>query len=240
MPPFNLNNNGPPLAWQAPVHAWELPIRMLPPTGVADSLLITVIQEQRGLAPVGTIAGTRLTSPANMRSLLYNESGSVAVSDPISSVIAECLHSTHMPNLSEKAACLYIMHKLLCWQISPLLETYEMIPEWFSPRPSQLVEPHALWMSQIPWPRLRDKIIANQSQYAIEEFQEHYNVSICVNWPYRDVDILMFENGEVRVTPMFESHVIKLENWSLNAPFAARYPELADCCRFSGAAPFAV
>ena len=156
------------------------------------------------------------------------------LSDPISNAIAEILHGTQMPNLPEKAACLLVMHRLLCWQISPLLETYEKIPEWFSPRPSQLVEAHALWVSQIPWPKLRDKVIRSQHQYATEEFQELYTISLSVNWPYHDVDVLMFENGEVRATHMFESHVMKLENWSLNAPFSTRFPELGEFCKFGG------
>lgn len=237
MPSFvQLHTESPPIPeWQPSLRSWELPIKYLPPTGIVDSLLLNIIHEQRHHASAGTLPSTRMISPANMKGLLYSKEDTTHNTDPVSNAIAEILHGSEIPNLPEKAACLFVMHKLLCWQISPILETYERIPEWFSPRPSQLVEAHAMWISHIPWPKLRDKIIRNQLNYATEEFQELFNVSLSVNWPFHDIDILMFENGEVRVTPMFENHVTRLENWSLNAPFTSRYPELIDVCKFGSA-----
>jgi hypothetical protein len=211
MPSFPMVNETP--LWQPSLHSWELPIRYLPPTDIVDSLLIAVLQEQRSLNHIGTLSAARFSAPANMRGLLYCEEGIITVSDPVSNTLAEVLHNTRLSTLPEKAACLYVMHKLLCWQILPLLETY----------------------GQIPWPKLRDQIIRSQMEYATDEFREHFALSLNVNWPYRDIDVLMFEDGEVRVTPMFESHVSKLENWSLNAPFSTRYPELSEFCKFSGA-----
>jgi hypothetical protein len=167
-----------------------------------------------------------------MRGLLFTDN-SLAI-DPISRTVASVLSQTAMTDMPAKAASLWCMYQLLRWQICPVLDTYEQVPDWFSPRASQLVQPHAIWISQLKWPKLRDKVINNQHLYANDEFLGHYTRNMNVNWPYRGVDIFYYVDGGVRLTPLFEKHISKLENWSLNAPFAQRYPELSECCRFTG------
>jgi hypothetical protein len=141
--------------------------------------------------------------------------------------------STAMQRLPEKVASIYMIYKAMQWQIRPTLDTYEDMPEWFSPRPSQHMCPHPSWVSQIKFPKLRDKVISNQALYANERFLIMYTSSLCVNWPYQDADIFKFENGKVGVTDLFENHILKLDNWSLTEPFTYTFPELEGCCRFS-------
>ncbi len=87
-------------------------------------------------------------------------------------------------------------------------------------------------MDQIPWPKLRDRVITDQATYGTIEFQQNFTASTTINWPYRPMDALVFQNDEVLMNPVFERHIQCLDNWSIGAPFATRYPELAGCCNF--------
>jgi hypothetical protein len=223
----------PSFASQPSLQAWEMPIRLLPPTGPVDSLLIGLIQTQRSMAISGTV-GKHLTGPyhPSIKSLLYPDQN--VQSHPVSSVISNLLQNTLLSGLPEKAACFFIMYRLLQWQISLKKENYDNLPVWYIPRSSQILTPHPIWIDQIPWGKLRDKIINNQELYATDEFQQIYNASLNVNWPFQPVDVMAFVGDEVRVTEVFERHILRLENWSLDAPFAQRYPELRNDCRFTG------
>jgi len=87
------------------------------------------------------------------------------------------------------------------------------------------------------WGKLRDVVIANQERYVSDEFQHVYTASLNINWPYGEMNILSFEEDEVKVTEAFVEHCRELSNWSLDAPFQARYPELRDFCKFTEYAP---
>jgi hypothetical protein len=210
---------------------WELPVRFLPPDNVVDATLISIINTQRLAANNNRRLSRSLSHTPNLESFVYPELN--ALKDPISSSVAHVLSSTAMHKLPEKIASLYMIFKALQWQIKPSLETYEEMPSWFSPRPSQLVCPHPSWVSQIKFPKLRDKVIHNQLIYANECFLAAYTASLCVNWPFDDGEIFEFKNGKVRVTDLFESHILKLENWSLTEPFTLIYPELEGVCRYT-------
>lgn len=210
---------------------WELPVRFLPPDNPVDMILISIINTQRVAATNSLCFSKSPSRTPNLESFVYPEIH--ARKDPISSSVAHVLASTAMKRFPERIASLYMIYKALQWQIKPTLDTYEGMPDWFSPRASQLVCPHPSWVSQIKFPRLRDKVINNQPLYANERFLAAYTASLCVNWPFRDVGIFEFDNGKVRITDVFESHVLKLENWSLTEPFTLLYPELEGLCKFS-------
>jgi hypothetical protein len=217
--------------------SYELPIRYLPPSDIIDHILLRTFQDQRRQGAERN-SGLKLLEPPNMSPLLpTSEPNLASAAEPVSNALATLIFSTPVQALPEKVACLYIMHKLLSWQITPGLNTYQEIPAWYSPLPTQLVDAHEIWVSYIIWPRLREKIIKNQALYMNGEFITHYCLSLNVNWPYRDTDVLMLVDGALRVTPAFEHHLCNLENWSLNMPFAQRYPELQESCKFTGFPP---
>jgi hypothetical protein len=151
----------------------------------------------------------------------------------LSTLIANLLHRTSLSNLPEKAACLFVMYHLAQWQIAPSPETYRNLPEWHTARLSQIMTPHPIWVSQIPFGKLRDRIIENQETYATEEFQTLYTASLSLNWPRDPTDILVFDGNDVRASDEFVRHCTFLGNWSLGAPFSLRYPELSDCCKLT-------
>ena len=218
---------------QSPQPAWSIPLRLVPPTSPFDSILLGLIQRQKSLANNGADE-TVVTGPhqPSMKALLYSDHPNNK-SHPISTVISNLLHKTALRDLPEKAAILYLMYRFTQWQILPSSSTYNALPDWQTPRVTQLITPHPAWVSQIIWGKLRDKVIENQELYATDEFQYLYMRSLNVHWPFRGVDAFLSQGDEVTATDAFERHVRTLSNWSLDEPFARRYPELRDDCKFT-------
>ncbi|KAF8853094.1 hypothetical protein BDZ45DRAFT_599040 [Acephala macrosclerotiorum] len=217
---------------QPSVRTWELPLRLVPPTGPVDSILIGLLQRQRNMALEGA-TGTDLIGPfhPNVRGLLSLEDS--ASTHPVASVLVDLIRRTSLRSLAEKAAAVYVIYRLTQWQISPSPETYNNLPDWYGPRASQLITGHPIWSTLMIWGKLRDIVINDQEKYATDEFQRVYTDSLNVNWPYLDQDILIFEGDEVRLTDAFVRHVNVQSNWSLDEPFQRRYPELRHACKFS-------
>lgn len=240
VPPYFVN--------QPPPHTWELPLQFVPPTGPVDSILIGLLQRQRNMALSGA-RGAALIGPyyPNLRGLL-NLEDSVST-HPVSSVLADLIRRTQLKGLAEKAAALYVIYRLTQWQISPCAETYNLLPDWYGPRASQILTGHPIWSTlvslssfeigvfltseQVIWGKLRDIVINDQETYATDEFQYLYTSSLNINWQYGDENILLFEGDEVRMTDVFTRHVNIQANWSLDEPFQRRYPELRHACKFS-------
>ncbi|KAH7407631.1 hypothetical protein BKA64DRAFT_693819 [Cadophora sp. MPI-SDFR-AT-0126] len=212
--------------------AWELSLQFLPPTGPVDSILIGLLQRQRNIATQGT-PSSLLIGPyhPDFRGLVNPEVTNNI--HPVASIICNLFQRIEYTGFAEKAAALFLVYHFVQWQILPTMETYRNIPDWFRPRPSQLVTLHPFWTSLAIWGKLRDVIIGDQEKYATEEFMTLYQHCISVNWPFRDEDILMFVGEDVRVTDAFVRHIETQANWSLSESFQRRYPELRDVCRFA-------
>lgn len=127
---------------------WELPLRFISPTGPVDSILIGLLQRQRNLALSGA-AGIALTGPyhPNMRGLLNSEDSTS--NHPVSSILADMIRRTRLKGFAEKAAALYIIYRLMQWQISPSAETYDNLPDWYGPRASQFLTGHPMWSTLV-------------------------------------------------------------------------------------------
>lgn len=223
---------------QPSLHTWGLSIQFSASTGPVDSILIGLIQRQRKLA-LSSVSRIQSIGPyqPSMKTLLYAGEASalpnLTTENAISSTISYLLHQTALRDLTIKAACLIIMYHLSQWQIQPSKSTYDALPDWQTPRTSQLLTPHPLWVSLIVWGKLRDVVIENQELYATEEFQYICSSSLNINWPHKAMDAFQFVGDEVRVSEVFDKHVRNLGNWSLDAPFVTRYPELSNVCRFT-------
>jgi hypothetical protein len=212
--------------------AWELPLRLIPPSCPVDHLLIGIVQNLRGLIAAGA-SEAEVLGPyhPSLRIIAYPDQSEDG--NALSTLIANLLQRTQLIGLPEKAACMFVMYHLAQWQIAPSPETYSNLPEFHKPRASQLLTPHPIWASQITFGKLRDRVIANQETYATEEFQVLYTASLRINWSKDPMDILVFEENDVRVSDEFARHCTTMANWSIGEPFSRRYPELADCCTFA-------
>lgn len=221
-----------PFLNQPSLHTWELPLRISPPNGPMESMMVGIIQQQRSLVLGGT-TGTALTGPyqPSLKPLCYPDLSNSA--HPTLLILSNILRGLTYRSLLEKVGTLLVLYPVFQWQILHTFETYTNLPEWYRPQPSQLITPHPIWVTYIGWPKLRDIVIANQKMYVTGEFQYLYTISANLNWPYRAADALVFVGDDVRPSEAFARHARQLANWSLDEPFQSRYPELREFCTFT-------
>lgn len=209
------------------------PIRNSAPTCPLDSLLLDFLAERRQQAADG-VSTPKLVGPAypSVSSLL----NPAHKSHPLSKVFTDILATfPDLSTLPEKVAELYIMFLLMRWQIHPTQENYDRLPEWMTPRPSQLFTSHPAWIDHLPWPRMRDKLVReyNAEEYLFDNFFIPFTTTVSVNWPYEPTDALLSdgEGDELMINPVFERHLRRLDNWSLGPAFEKAFPNLQETFR---------
>jgi hypothetical protein len=211
------------------------PIRNGPPTCPLDSLLLDFLHERQQQASEG-VSTPQLVGPAYPSvSSLLNPARSVN-SHPLSKVFTDILATfPDLSTLPEKVAVLYVMFLVMRWQIAPTQENYDRLPEWFTPRPSQLFTSHPAWIDHLPWPKMRDRLVRdyNPRDYLFDNFFIPFTTTLSLNWPYEPTDTLLSspESDELTINPVFERHLRRLENWSLGPTFAKAFPGLQDTYR---------
>lgn len=210
--------------------AYAVPVQNIGPTCPLDGLLLDFLAERQQRAAEG-VSSQKLVGPAypSVSSLLNPERS--LYSHPLSKFFTDILST--FPDLSalpEQVAVLYIMFLIMRWQISPTQEAYERLPEWVTPRPSQLFTPHPAWVDHIPWPRMRDRMVHLYPTIALENFFIPYTTTLSLNWPYDPSDTLLSlpDSDELSINPVFERHLRDLSNWTLGPAFAKAFPMLAD------------
>ncbi|RDW75910.1 hypothetical protein BP5796_06731 [Coleophoma crateriformis] len=228
--------------WQAQpsVYAWQISTKLSSPVTLVDELMIGVIQSQRHLHMTADVTGQYLIGPTFPSvHILFNQPGPPKPLNPGTLTLTETMarYSAVLSNrgfqlIPEKLASFMAMYRFVQWQISPSQTTYGALHEWQAPRPSQLIIPHPAWMDLPPWGKFRDRIIENQDKYGTLEFQNCYATNLNVNFPGNGLEALVFEDGQIKVSNKMERHLGDLSNMSMRKPFADKYPEFADVCRF--------
>jgi hypothetical protein len=236
---YNTNYNTTCWQNQPSIYAWQISTKWKQPVTYVDQLMMSVIHSQRHLAITAEMTGEELIGP-NFPSVHvlfgYSEPREKKPSN-LTEVMARysaVLSNRGFALIPEKLASFMCMYRFVQWQISPNLETYNRLHEWQAPRPSQLMVPHPAWMDLPPWGKFREKVIENQTKYDNEEFQNDYAMNLSVNFP--DVtQALIFDNGQMIVSPVLDKHLSDISNMSMKRPFADKYPEFVDVCRFDEA-----
>lgn len=211
------------------------PIVNGPATCPLDSLLLDFLHERQQQAADG-VSTPKLVGPAYPSvSSLLNPARSVH-SHPLSKVFTDILATfPDLSTLPEKVGVLYIMFLIMRWQIAPTQENYDRLPDWVTPRASQLFTPHPAWIDHLPWPKMRDRLVRdyNPRDYLFDNFFIPFTTTVSLNWPYEPTDTLLSspENDDLMINPVFERHLRRLENWSLGPSFAKAFPGLADTFR---------
>jgi len=209
---------------------WSMLPKNTTPTCPLDSVLLNFLQARRREANNGTVQN--LASPAYPSvSSLLNPTSTDVRADPLSQLMTDIV--SKFPSISalpEQCATVFFMFITIRWMLNPTQENYERIPEWLTPRPSQLFTPHPAWIDHLPWPRMRDKLVHSYQDYVFENWFIPFTTGLSVNWPYEPIDCLLStsEKDEPIINPVFERHIMRLENWSLGPAFAETFPALAD------------
>jgi hypothetical protein len=98
------------------------------------------------------------------------------------------------------------------------------------------MNPYPAWMDLPPWGKFRDKVIENQDKFDNVEFQNDYASNLCVNFPHDPMKALIFhQDRQIMVSKVLERHLSDIRNMSMKKPFADKYPEFRDVCRFDEA-----
>lgn len=204
----------------------------VPPTCPLDGLLLNFLHS-RQRDPVSDVSSPSFNPSYPSVSSLLNPSAAHHL-DPLSQLMTDIISKfPNIANLPEQIAVLFCMFMQMRWQINPTPENYERVPEWMRPTAAQIFNPHPAWIEHIPWPRMRDKLVANHQDYSFENWFIPYTSDLNVNWPYDQVDCLIStsEDKDPVINPVFERHVRRLENWSLGPVFAEAFPALVDTTR---------
>ncbi|KAJ5682515.1 hypothetical protein N7462_005680 [Penicillium macrosclerotiorum] len=213
--------------------AFATPIKNTPPTCALDSILLDFLSNRQREAAQGIPRQKLVGPPYPSVSSLLNPEKSV-YSHPVSKLFTDILRTfPDISSLPEQVAVLYTMFLLMRWQIYPTQENYERLPEWLTPRPTQILQAHPAWMDYVPWPRMRDRIVMSHQDYPFDNWFIPFTRGMRVNWPYEATDCLLSagDSDELLINPVFERHMRNLSNWSLGSLFAENYPVLVDTTR---------
>ncbi|KLJ06227.1 hypothetical protein EMPG_10337 [Blastomyces silverae] len=212
---------------------YMVPVRNVDPTCPMDGILLDFLHTRQREAADGASKQILVGPPYPSVSSLLNPSKS-AYSHPLSKVFTDILSKfPGISNLPEQVAVLYVMFLLMRWQIYPTQQNYDRLPEWLTPRTSQIMTPHPAWMDYLPWPRMRDRMVASYQDYDFQNWFIPYTTTLSINWPYEATDTLLTtsDSEELIINPVFERHLRNLNNWSLGPAFARAYPGLVDTTR---------
>ncbi|RAK98594.1 bZIP transcription factor [Aspergillus ibericus CBS 121593] len=215
---------------EQPLPAFLTPIRNIAPTCTLDAILLDFLHNRQNQAAKG-VPKQSLVGPSypSVSSLLNPEKS--VYSHPLSKVFTDILRTfPDISTLPEQVAVLLLMFLLMRWQIYPTPENYDRLPEWLTPRPSQLLTAHPAWIDYLPWPRMRDRLVMSYHEYPFENWFIPFTRTLSVNWPYEATDCLLSsgDGDELMINPVFERHFRNISNWSLGPAFAEAYPSLVE------------
>lgn len=211
---------------------WTALPKNVPPTCPLDGLLLNFLIS-RQQEPGNDASNPSLNPTYPSVSSLLNPSGGHNL-DPLSQLMTDIISKfPNIANLPEQIATLFCMFMHMRWHIHPTQENYERVPEWMRPTAAQLFTPHPAWIDHLPWPRMREKLVANYQDYSFENWFIPYTSDLSVNWAYDPVDCLLStsEDKDPVINPVFERHIRRLENWSVGPAFAEAFPDLVDTTR---------
>ncbi|PLB50100.1 hypothetical protein P170DRAFT_473675 [Aspergillus steynii IBT 23096] len=190
-----------------------------------DQILLDFASSRRSLAakgfPIDVVVGP--SQPCLQAVVNRLSTGEVHAT---SRVLAEVLATFSHVALPEKLAFMFVMFRTMRWQLSSTDSNYDEMPRWLRPTAVQITVPHAAWIDNIPWPRVRDMLIENPEKYPFPVFSELYSENVTVNWPYDSMDTVSHQGDSLIFNPIFEKHVRKLDNWTVSGHFRDYLPEM--------------
>ena len=197
-----------------------------------DSILLNLYQKARSETSSNSNSSSSPRHPPAQPSImsLLNPSQSV---DTLSQTMADITtRFPHIDALPTRVATVWGMFIIARWCMYPTQENYDRLPEWAHPCSSQSLISHPAWMDYIPWPLLRDRLIADQKTFVFDHWFIPFTVGLSVNWPYEPMDCLLStaEGEDPVINPVFEQHISKISNWSVSPLLMETYPQLKGGC----------
>jgi hypothetical protein len=123
----------------------------IPPTCPLDGIILDFLADRQARAAEGTPIKP-LVGPAypNFTALLFPDRHIEA--HELSKLLTGILRTfPDVYGLPEQVAIVFVMFLVMRWQIEPTQENYDRLPDWTTPRASQLFTPHPCWIDYLPW-----------------------------------------------------------------------------------------
>lgn len=221
---------------QPATYAWQISTKLKSPSTYLDKLMLNVIQSQRHLSATSDASTTEVMGPTFPSvHILFDQPGPPGKGannmGKVMERYAAVLSNRGFSLIPERLASFMCMYRFIQWQICPTYETYKTLHEWQAPCDAQLTIPHPAWMDLPPWGKFREQVIENQDKYDNAEFQSDYAGSLCVNFPFDHMKALIFDAGEMKISPMLDKHLSDINNMSMKKVFGDKYPEFRSVCR---------
>ncbi|PVI02933.1 hypothetical protein DM02DRAFT_275035 [Periconia macrospinosa] len=165
--------------------------RYVQPTCPLDALLLDFLSERRAHAAAGATS-KELVGPLYPNFTVVAFPQRPMESHPLSKLHTDILQTfPDISGLPEKVAIIYIMFLVMRWLVDPTQENYDRMPDWVTPRPSQLFKDHPFWYDYIPWPGMRDIFILGPNIIDFDTFFIPFTTTISLNWPHNPRDVLI-------------------------------------------------
>ncbi|KAL5120700.1 hypothetical protein ACEQ8H_001449 [Pleosporales sp. CAS-2024a] len=127
--------------------------------------------------------------------------------------------------LPVRLASTWLLTKMMRYLIWPSVDNMNANPDWMMPSIGKKdVTPYDILIDLVPWPQVRQLLYQHPQEYPVG----HFVGMIGVTWPFAD-DACHYwdiEAGYTRMTPLFESTVADLNNWTIDPKILELAPQL--------------
>ncbi|KAA8615376.1 Zn-clus multi-domain protein [Pyrenophora tritici-repentis] len=124
-----------------------------------------------------------------------------------------------------RLASTWLLTKVMRYLIWPSQQTINNTPDWLRPQVGkQEASPYDMLVDLVPWPQVRQLLYQHRQEYNVI----HLVGLIGITWPYAD-DACHYwdiETGYSRMTPLYESTVADLNNWTIDPKILEIMPQL--------------
>ncbi|KIH89752.1 hypothetical protein SPBR_07390 [Sporothrix brasiliensis 5110] len=218
--------------------AWQTVPLHLAPANDLDRFIFDTTNSGRRLQQQSGGAGELTQAEFPSISSLLNPNLGDDGSKPLTFALAtHVVAKSNVRSVTTRIALMYTLSHLLRWLVCRNKSSYDKLPEFLKPTHLQRTVPHPPWVDIITWPQARDAIIRSKSwlteDFEFDEFRVKTGADMSVNWPYTDSGAFLDlgDGQNLVLSPIFENHIRRVENWTLGKKTATDYPFMRFFCK---------
>ncbi|CAK7221595.1 hypothetical protein SBRCBS47491_004581 [Sporothrix bragantina] len=217
---------------------WQSVPLHLPPGNDLDRFIFDTTNSGRRLQQQSGGAGELTQAEFPSISSLLNPNLGDDGTKPLTFALAtHVVRKSNVRSVTTRIALMYTLSHLLRWLVCRNKQSYEKLPEFLRPTLLQRTVPHPPWVDIITWPEARDAIIRSErwmsKDFEFSEFRVKTGAHMSVNWPYTDSGAFLDlgDGQNLVLSPIFENHIRRVENWTLNKTTATEFPFMRAFCK---------
>ena len=229
---------GIPASLTPSVPEWQIVPLHLPPGNDLDRFIFNTTNSGRRLQQQSGGAGELSQAEFPSISSLLNPNLGDDGTKPLTFALAtHVVRKSNVRSVTTRIALMYTLSHLLRWLVCRNKQSYEKLPEFLRPTHLQRTVPHPPWVDIITWPEARDAIIRSErwmsKDFEFSDFRVKTGAHMSVNWPYTDSGAFLDlgDGQNLVLSPIFENHIRRVENWTLNKTTATEFPFMRAFCK---------